>query len=204
MINFDESITVFLAAVGLAYLIGSIPFGVIVVRILGQGDLRKVGSGNIGATNVVRTVGTAAGIITLVLDAAKGAIAFLTASVVFDSHLSLFIALAAFIGHLHPVWLRFQGGKGVATYLGITIAVSVPTGLLACLVWLLVFAVVRISSAASITTVIATPVLIYFFDDVSTASLAAVMSIWVAIRHHQNISRLLNGTEPRIKFRRDH
>ena len=204
MINFDESITVFLAAVGLAYLIGSIPFGIIVVRILGQGDLRKVGSGNIGATNVVRTVGTAAGIITLVLDAAKGAIAFLTASVVFDSHLSLVIALAAFIGHLYPVWLRFQGGKGVATYLGIMIAVSVPTGLLACLVWLLVFAVVRISSAASITTVIATPVFIYFFDDVSTTSLAAVMSIWVAIRHHQNISRLLNGTEPRIKFRRYH
>mgnify|MGYP003576207592 CR=1 FL=1 len=197
--------TLALVAAG-GYLLGSIPFGVILTRAGGAGDVRKIGSGNIGATNVLRTGRKDLAIATLLLDAGKGAAALLIARELFDSEVAGAIAGgAAFLGHLFPVWLGFRGGKGVATFFGLLLAAAWPLGLIAGATWLLVAALFRISSLAALVSSAASP--LYAVAPVAAFGLpapapitvlAAVAAALIWLRHHQNIGRLLKGAEPRI------
>jgi acyl phosphate:glycerol-3-phosphate acyltransferase len=180
------------------YLLGSIPWGLLLTRAAGLGDIRKVGSGNIGATNVLRTGNRTVAAATLVLDALKGVAAVLIAHAIAGRNIALVAGLAAVIGHMFPVWLRFKGGKGVATGLGVLIAASWPVGIGACVVWLLVAKFARLSSLAALAAFAATPVLGAIFDNFSVVKLAFTIAVLVFVRHHENIRRLLAGTEPRI------
>ena len=197
--------TLALVAAG-GYLLGSIPFGVILTRAATGQDVRGIGSGNIGATNVLRTGRKDLAIATLLLDAGKGAVALLIARALFDSDLAGAIAGgAAFLGHLFPVWLGFKGGKGVATFFGLLIAAAWPLGLLAGATWLVVAAVFRISSLAALVSSAAAP--LYALLPLAALGLptsapvlvlAAFTALLIWARHHQNIARLLKGAEPRI------
>lgn len=188
-----------LAAIGVAaYLLGSIPFGVVITRALGLGDLRGIGSGNIGATNVLRTGNKGAAAATLVLDAAKGAVAVLIARALAGEDAAQLAALASFLGHLFPVWLGFRGGKGVATFLGTLLALAWPVGVLACLTWLAAFAVLRISSASALVAAASAPVWLALLGPAPMIALAVALAALVWYRHTANIRRLLAGTEPRV------
>jgi len=183
------------------YLLGSIPFGVIVTRLGGAGDIRSVGSGNIGATNVLRTGRKDLALFTLVADAAKGALAVLIAH--FVTHDLVCEALAggaAFSGHLFPVWLKFKGGKGVATFLGVTLGIAWPLGLAACAIWLMMALLMRYSSLAALTAAALAPLLAFwpFHSGYPVILLALFMAILIFLRHHENIRRLMSGEEPRI------
>ena len=179
-----------------AYLAGSIPFGLIITRALGLGDLRQIGSGNIGATNVLRTGNKGAAAATLILDAGKGAVAVLIAKLIGPDATQL-AALCAFLGHLYPVWLRFKGGKGVATFLGTLIALDWPIGLAACLTWLVVAVLTRISSLAALTAAaLSTFWLLYFHQ--ATMLLVMILTLLVYWKHWPNLQRLKAGTEPKI------
>jgi glycerol-3-phosphate acyltransferase PlsY len=179
------------------YLLGSIPFGLLLTRAAGLGDVRKIGSGNIGATNVLRTGNKGLAAATLVLDALKG-----TAAVLLARHygpgLGLWAGFGAFLGHLFPVWLGFRGGKGVATYLGVLIGLMWQVALIFAAAWLLVALVFRYSSAAALTAAIVVPVALWFRAPIQLAGLFAVMSVILFIKHRANIARLLAGTESRI------
>lgn len=186
-----------------AYLLASIPFGLVITRLMGLGDLRKIGSGNIGATNVLRTGNKFAAALTLILDVGKGAIAVLITSAMTDDGLLISIAaVMSVIGHCYPVWLKFNGGKGVATGIGVVVALNFWSGLIMIGVWLAVAAITRISSAAAIIAYGLSPLIIYqFAEDGEKAQFAtglcviALVAIW---RHRSNIKRLMAGTEPRI------
>ncbi|WP_374292033.1 glycerol-3-phosphate 1-O-acyltransferase PlsY [Paenirhodobacter enshiensis] len=182
----------------LGYLLGSIPFGVLVTRIMGLGDLRKIGSGNIGATNVLRTGNKAAAVATLLLDGGKGAGAVLVAGALFGPNAAQLAGGAAFIGHLYPVWLRFQGGKGVATFLGTLLALGWPVGIAACLVWLATAVVTRISSLSALVAAAAAVPLALVLGQRELMPLVTVMALLIFWRHRGNITRLAHGTEPRI------
>jgi len=194
-----------LAAVG-GYLLGSIPFGVIATRLGGAQDVRTIGSGNIGATNVLRTGRKDLAAITLLGDGGKGALAVLLAWVATQDNTaesqSVLTALAggaAFLGHLFPVWLRFRGGKGVATFFGTLLAAAWPVGLLAGATWIAMAALFRISSLAALTAVALAPVFVFVVGrPVPIAYLALFMAILVYVRHTPNIRRLLKGEEPHI------
>jgi glycerol-3-phosphate acyltransferase PlsY len=193
-------------AVSLAggYLLGSIPFGVITARLGGAGDIREVGSGNIGATNVLRTGRRDLALITLIGDCGKGAAAVLLAAFLYHSAAAGTLAGgAAFVGHLFPVWLGFKGGKGVATFFGTLIAAAWPAGLAAGAVWILMALVFRMSSLAALTAAALAPLLVWLLDQSEDGKLghiwlAAFMAVLIFIRHHENIRRLLKGDEPRI------
>lgn len=198
--------TLALVAAG-GYLLGSIPFGVILTRAGGAGDVRQVGSGNIGATNVLRTGRKDLAIATLLLDAGKGAAAYLVAQALFPGvpALAAIAGGAAFLGHLFPVWLGFKGGKGVATFFGLLLAAAWPLGLLAGATWLLTAALFRISSLAALVSSAAAP--LYALLPLAMLGLPvpapiAVLALFTAVliwfRHHENIRRLLKGAEPRI------
>jgi glycerol-3-phosphate acyltransferase PlsY len=189
--------TLILTAV-LAYLMGSIPFGLLITRQLGLGDLRSIGSGNIGATNVLRTGNKAAAAATLVLDAGKGALAVLLARAAFGETAALVAGFAAFLGHLYPVWLGFRGGKGVATFLGVALALAWPAGLAACATWLLVAVLTRFSSLAALAAAAATPLWLGVFGRPDAVWLGIALAVLVFVRHHANIRRLIKGAEPRI------
>ena len=189
-----------LFAVFLAYLIGSIPFGVVTARVMNLGDLTKIGSGNVGATNVLRTGNKAAAALTLLLDAGKGAAAVGIGFQAGEDTAALLCALASFLGHLYPVWLRFRGGKGVATYLGILIAYSLPAGVAACAAWFLVAVVFRYSSLASLASAAAAVGLLWQFSPQEAIPYGALISALVFWRHRANIRRLFNGTESTIKL----
>lgn len=183
------------------YLLGSIPFGVIATRIGGAGDIRQVGSGNIGATNVLRTGRRDLAAITLIGDAGKGALAaLLVRFVLHDETLVALAAGCAFLGHLFPVWLGFKGGKGVATFFGTLLAVMWPVGLLAGATWLAMAALFRLSSLAALTAAALAPLYVFATDQTPVARLwlAVVMAVLIYIRHAENISRLLKGQEPKI------
>ena len=182
----------------LAYLIGSIPFGIVITRAFGLGDLRSIGSGNIGATNVLRTGNKPAAAATLILDAAKGGIAVLIARATLGEDAAQLAGLAAFLGHLFPIWLGFKGGKGVATFLGILLALAWPVGLAACATWAVTAAITRISSAAALGAAGLSGIWLILFDRGEMLFLVFILTVLVYIRHAANIARIKAGTEPKI------
>ncbi len=198
----------FVAVAG--YLLGSIPFGVLITRAAGTGDVRNIGSGNIGATNVLRTGRKDLALATLLLDAGKGAVALLLARWLFNSDLAGAIGGgAAFLGHLFPIWLKFKGGKGVATFYGLLLAAHWPLGLLAAAIWLLVAFGLRYSSLAALVSAAFAPLLAVLPLEVlglpapnPVAALALFTAVLIYVRHHENIGRLINGLEPRIGARK--
>jgi glycerol-3-phosphate acyltransferase PlsY len=198
------------AAVG-GYLLGSIPFGLIATKLGGAGDIRAIGSGNIGATNVLRTGRRDLALITLLGDGGKGAVAVLLAWLyargIGDGAEALLTAVAgggAFLGHLFPVWLKFKGGKGVATFFGVLLAAAWPVGMLAGATWLVVAFLLRFSSLAALTAAALAPIYAYVLDrPYDTVVLALFMALLVYVRHSANIQRLLKGEEPRIGAGKD-
>jgi glycerol-3-phosphate acyltransferase PlsY len=193
--------TTFALCAVLAYLLGSIPFGLILTRMFGAGDLRKIGSGNIGATNVLRTGRRSLAAATLVLDGGKGAVAVLIADR-FGPDMAVAAAGFSVIGHLFPVWLGFKGGKGVATTLGVFLAVAPFTGIIACAAWLLVAFASRYSSLAALVAIGTSPISAWFLYDPARAGLALGLAVLVFLRHHENIARLASGQESTIKLSR--
>ena len=191
-----------LAAV-FGYVLGSIPWGLVLVRISGGGDVRDIGSGSIGATNVLRTGNKFVAFLTLILDASKGGIAalvFMEAGVV----AGLIAGFAAVVGHNFPVWLKFKGGKGVATSLGTLLVISWPVGVLTCAAWLLVAGMFRFSSLASMASLVAAPFFAYWFDgNILLAYMAGGLAVLSLIRHKSNIQRLIKGQEPKIGQKKD-
>ncbi|MFZ9950113.1 MAG: glycerol-3-phosphate 1-O-acyltransferase PlsY [Gemmobacter sp.] len=180
------------------YLLGSVPFGILMARAFRLGDLRKVGSGNIGATNVLRTGNRTAAALTLGLDAAKGAAAVLIARAAgLAEDAAALAGLAAFLGHLFPVWIGFRGGKGVATFLGTLLALAPLAGVAACATWLVTAAVFRISSLSALVAAALAPLYMLALGE-GGALAAALMAALVYVRHGANIARLRAGTEPRI------
>ncbi len=183
----------------LGYGLGAIPFGLLLTRAAGLGDIRAIGSGNIGATNVLRTGRKELAAATLLLDAAKGALAVVIGVVTTGAVGALVAGLGAMLGHLFPVWLRFRGGKGVATGLGMTLAAWPPAGLAACGVWLTAAAVTRVSSLGALSAFVAAPLIAWSSDaPPEILALIAIAAVLVWARHHANIRRLLAGREPRI------
>lgn len=187
----------------LGYLLGAIPFGLLLTRLAGLGDIRRVGSGNIGATNVLRTGHKGLAVLTLVLDALKGTIAVLLGSALgarfgLAAEASLIAGLAAFLGHLFPVWLGFKGGKGVATYIGVLGGLAWPSALVFCAAWLATAFLTRYSSASALAAAVVAPIALLGVGHVSEALLALMMSLFLFWKHEGNIRRLIRGEEPRI------
>ncbi len=187
----------YLAAVVLGYLLGSIPFGLVLTRLAGLGDIRQIGSGNIGATNVLRTGRKDLAAATLILDAGKGGIAALIAAR-WGFELAILAGGAAFLGHLFPVWLGFKGGKGVATFIGTLLGVFWPMGLIVIATWLVVAGALRISSLSALVAAATAPIWAWYLSGPALAALCLFMAVLIFIRHHENIRRLAAGTEPRI------
>ena len=188
-----------LAVIALAaYLLGSIPFGILITRAMGLGDLRQIGSGNIGATNVLRTGNKGAAAATLFLDGAKGAVAVLIARAIAGEDAAQLAALSAFLGHLFPIWLRFKGGKGVATFLGTLLALAWPVGLASCATWAVAALLTRISSLAALTAAALSSLWLVVFRDGQMMVLVILLTLLVYLRHWANLERIKKGTEPKI------
>ena len=192
---------IFVGAFILAYLTGAVPFGLILVRLSGGGDIRTIGSGNIGATNVLRTGAKSLAAATLCLDVGKGAAAVLVGARLGGPDIAFVCALGVVLGHLYPVWLRFRGGKGVATGLGVLLAASWPVGCTALGVWLAATALFRISSLSALIAVAVTPFVAWYLADPRIASIAGFLAVLVWWKHRSNIGRLFRGGEPRIKLK---
>ena len=182
----------------LGYLLGSVPFGIVITRALGLGDLRAIGSGNIGATNVLRTGHKGAALATLLLDAGKGAIAVLVARFAVGEDAAQVAGGMAFLGHLFPVWLGFKGGKGVATFLGTLIALAWPVGLAACATWAVTAAITRISSLSALVAAALSGIWCFVFSRGDLLILTFALMVLVYIRHWPNLQRIKAGTEPKI------
>ncbi len=182
----------------LAYLLGSIPFGMVIAKLMGLGNLRDIGSGNIGATNVLRTGNKTAAFLTLVFDAGKGGVAVLIARAMLGEDAAQIAGLAAFLGHLFPIYLKFKGGKGVATFLGILLALYWPLCIAACATWLITAATLRISSLAGLTTAGLTPLWMLFLGYGQALALGIIFTVLIYVRHIDNIKRIKAGTESRI------
>ena len=180
-----------------AYLLGSIPFGIVLTRIGGAGDLRQIGSGNIGATNVLRTGRKGLAAATLLLDGGKGAAAVLVAALI-EPDLAFWAGGAAFVGHLYPVWLKFNGGKGVATMLGVSLAVWWPAGLVFAVVWLGMLALTRRSSVGGMSGAVAAPIAPAIGGQPDVVLVVLAMALLVVWKHRGNIARIIEGTEPKV------
>jgi len=196
--NWPSALPTDFAALVFGYLLGAIPFGLIFTRLAGTQDIRSIGSGNIGATNVLRTGRKGLAAATLLADALKGTVAVLTASRFGGLEPALCAALGAFLGHLFPAWLGFKGGKGVATFIGLLIGLAWPGAIFFCLVWLAVAAATRYSSLAALIAGAATPAFLWFADYRALTPLFLVLAVLMWIMHRPNIARLLNGTEGKI------
>jgi glycerol-3-phosphate acyltransferase PlsY len=187
-----------LIAFVIGYLLGSIPFGLIFTRLAGTQDLRSIGSGNIGATNVLRTGRRGLAAATLVCDALKGAAAVIIGAYLGGPEAAIVAAIGAFLGHLFPVWLGFKGGKGVATYIGLLIGLFWPAAIAFCVVWLIVAVITRYSSASALVASIAIPVLFWWLGHPALAELFALLTVLLWFMHRANIQQLLAGTEGKI------
>lgn len=194
----ETSTTLLILWAVIGYLLGSIPFGMVLARIMGLGNLREIGSGNIGATNVLRTGNKTAAVLTLLLDGGKGAVAVLLARGMAGEDAAQLAALTAFLGHCYPVWLGFRGGKGVATFLGIFLALAWPVGLASCATWLVTAYVTRVSSKAAIMAAALSTGWMVVLGYGTGMVLAFVLSLLVFWRHRENIARIKAGTEPKI------
>jgi len=195
---FETSAPILALVAVLAYLLGAVPFGIVMSRAFGLADPRSIGSGNIGATNVLRSGSKPAAALTVLLDGAKGGIAVLIARALVGEDAAQVAALAAFLGHLYPVWLGFKGGKGVATFLGTVLALSPIVGAAACALWLATFAIFRISSLGGIMAPALTPIAAYLLGHADKTAVLAAMAVFVWWRHRENITRILKGTEPKV------
>jgi glycerol-3-phosphate acyltransferase PlsY len=193
-----ETLSQWIAGFVIGYLLGSIPFGLLVTRFAGLGDIRETGSGNIGATNVLRTGHKGLAAATLLLDAGKGALAVLLLRASGSEPAALLAGFGAVLGHMFPSWLAFRGGKGVATGLGVLLAATWPVGVLACAIWCAMVAWLRISSAGALAAFAAAVVSAALFETVPVIVLTVVMAVLVYVRHLPNLRRLADGTEPRI------
>ncbi|UWR80607.1 glycerol-3-phosphate 1-O-acyltransferase PlsY [Phaeobacter inhibens] len=182
----------------IGYALGSIPFGLLLTRIMGLGNLRSIGSGNIGTTNVLRTGSKKAAALTLLLDGGKGAVAVLLARTLAGEDAAQLAGLAAFLGHCYPIWLKFQGGKGVATFLGLMLALAWPVGIACCLTWLAAAYLSKISSMGALVSAVAAPLWCLLLGAPITTGLAALLAVIILWRHKENIGRLRIGTEPKI------
>ncbi|GGE82872.1 glycerol-3-phosphate 1-O-acyltransferase PlsY [Stappia taiwanensis] len=189
----------YLTALAFGYLLGAIPFGLLITRLAGEGDIRQIGSGNIGTTNVLRTGKKHLAALTLVGDMLKGTVAVLIAGRYGGPDIALIAGLGAFLGHLFPLWLRFRGGKGVATYLGILFGLFWPAALCFIGVWIGMALALRYSSLSALVASLFSPALLYWmFDRVQMAEMMALLTLLLWAKHHENIRRLLTGTESRI------
>jgi glycerol-3-phosphate acyltransferase PlsY len=182
----------------LGYLLGSIPFGLILTKLAGTEDLRSIGSGNIGATNVLRTGRKGLAAATLICDMLKGTLAVVIAGYLGGPNAAMLAGLGAFLGHLFPVWLGFKGGKGVAVYIGVLIGLFWPAAVLFCLVWISTAAITRYSSLSALVASVVTPIFLWWFGHPALASLFAVLTLLLFYMHRENIRRLQAGTEGRI------
>ena len=181
-----------------AYLIGSIPFGIIISKIMGLGNLRNIGSGNIGATNVLRTGNKLAAILTLIFDLLKGAISVIITYYIFNDTTAQIAALSSFLGHCFPIWLKFKGGKGVATFIGISLALYWPAGILVCLTWALTAFLSRISSLSALISSLSSILWVWVLGVQSAVFIMTVLTILIWYRHIENIKRIIKNTEPKI------
>ncbi len=198
MPEIDSSMTVLALWAALGYLIGSVPFGLIIARVMGLGNLRQIGSGNIGATNVLRTGSKPAAALTLLLDGGKGALAVLLARAYAGEDAAQIAALMAFLGHCLPVWLAFKGGKGVATFIGLWLALDWRVGVACCLTWLLSVAIWRMSSAGALAAAALSTTWIITLTDGSTFILGIALTFLIYWRHKDNVARIKSRTEPKI------
>ncbi|SLN21662.1 Glycerol-3-phosphate acyltransferase [Roseovarius albus] len=194
----ESSVTLLILWAIIGYLLGSIPFGMVLTRLMGLGNLREIGSGNIGATNVLRTGNKAAAAGTLVLDGGKGAAAVVLARCLAGEDAAQIAALAAMIGHCYPVWLGFRGGKGVATFLGLLLALAWPVGVACCLTWLAAAVVSRISSLSAIVAAASSSVWAVLLGHGMMLVLAIILTLLICYRHSDNIKRIKAGAEPKI------
>jgi glycerol-3-phosphate acyltransferase PlsY len=197
-INWSLALPYYAAAFCFGYLLGSIPFGLLITRLAGTQDLRTVGSGNIGATNVLRTGRRGLAALTLVCDALKGTAAVLIAFHFGGQDLAVLAALGAFLGHLFPVWLKFDGGKGVATYIGLLIAFTWQAALAFGVVWLVIAALTRYSSLAGLLASVASVLFLWWDGYLQEAQLFALLTVLIWAKHHHNIARLVAGSESKI------
>lgn len=181
-----------------AYLIGSIPFGIIISKIMGLGNLRNIGSGNIGATNVLRTGNKLAAILTLIFDLLKGAISVIITYYIFNDTTAQIAALSSFLGHCFPIWLKFKGGKGVATFIGISLALYWPAGILICLTWVLIAFLSRTSSLSALISSLSSILWVWVLGAPSAVFIMTVLTILIWYRHIENIKRIIKNTEPKI------
>ena len=201
-ISWGYSWPYFAVALGAAYLLGSIPVGLILARLFGHGDIRTIGSGNIGATNVLRTGNKPLAAATLLLDGGKGAGAVLIGAI-YGPDLALTAGAGAVIGHVAPIWLLFRGGKGVATSLGVLLALDWRLGLIALAVWLATAVLFRFSSLAALVAVVSAPGFAYLLSGLQLAELAGLLAIIVVLKHHANIRRLFSGQESKIGAKKE-
>ncbi len=190
---------IYAAAAVFGYVFGSIPFGLVLCKMAGLGDIRNIGSGNIGATNVLRTGNKPLALATLLLDSGKGAIAVLLAFYFIDYNAAMIAGFAALVGHCYPIWLKFKGGKGVATTIGTLLALSPILGGIACTVWLIMALIFRVSSLAALVAVGVMPIIAhYLFANPNLSGLCAMIAALVYLKHRENIQRLFKGEEPKI------
>ncbi|MBI4274993.1 MAG: glycerol-3-phosphate 1-O-acyltransferase PlsY [Rhizobiales bacterium] len=197
-ISWSFAFPYYAAAFAFGYLLGSIPFGLILTRLAGAGDIREIGSGNIGATNVLRTGRKGIAAVTLVCDILKGLLAVVLAYHFYGQDLAILAALGAFLGHLFPVWLKFRGGKGVAVYIGILLGFAWPAMIAFCAIWLVAAAITRYSSLSGLIASAATPFVLWALDNRQEAQLFVILTVLVWIMHRANIARLIKGTEGKI------
>ena len=194
--SMEASILTF-SVISFSYLLGSIPFGILVSKVFGLGNLRHIGSGNIGATNVLRTGNKLAALITLILDGLKGVLVVVVARFISEDA-AITASIFVIIGHIYPVWLRFSGGKGVATFIGAILALSFVAGLLVCFIWIIIALIFRYSSLSAIVSSASAPIGIFLFYDNEALVVTLFMTVLIWYRHKDNIRRLIDGSEAKI------
>ena len=198
---FNDDLAPLIFSIIIAYLLGSIPFGLIWANIYKLGNLKDIGSGNIGATNVLRTGNKIAAFLTLICDAGKGLVAVSCAELLTDEFTVQAVCLFVLIGHCFPIWLQFKGGKGVATYIGIAISINFTVGIITSMIWLLSAVILRMSSLSALISAIFGPFLAYFLLKTSFIGMSILLTCMIFFTHRQNIRRILNGTETRISVK---